>query len=499
VLLFSLMVTTYYLARHGLYTALERLLSKRCSNAYDLLARLVTLAGLLAPWMTNSAVVLFMTPVAARLVRKYSLPPPPFMVALASSANIGSAGTPVGNSHIVLIMLSTGLLFRDYVKYMLLLAVGGLLLNMFVVYAVYYRGFHDHASGLFRLYGRAGSAGFSADDASPPMHPTASAAGPGAVGSRGSGTAEDATLLTALEDDLEALRGMLSPRMQSTAEEDVFDAGSAVPPVPCCAPCQHVCERVRDRWTAVVEHRTTHRVVGVLSALVTVGMIAAFIAGVSVGLASWTAAVTLAVLHAALRRVDASAALRFVDFGVLIYLCGMFVVIEAINRTGYPSALADFIFGPLDMASAGGLAVFVVVTVVAVNLLSSTPAVLLLIPIVDGLPAPLRFGYWLALAWASTIGSNMTMAGYVRSIAIDPSSAVDHAGRRRTYLRAILCMRAWLHAAPMHATVDRSVHSQVHNERDCDGRLRAPESVPAHVHGASQVWRAQQLAPPRVR
>lgn len=83
----------------------------------------------------------------------------------------------------------------------------------------------------------------------------------------------------------------------------------------------------------------------------------------------------------------------------MLFFAGLFICIEAFNRTGLPTAAEAALFGGLDMASPLGVFVFVVVVTVASNTLSNVPAVLLISPYIESLPPDLAFAYWVIAAW----------------------------------------------------------------------------------------------------
>ncbi len=58
------------------------------------------------------------------------------------------------------------------------------------------------------------------------------------------------------------------------------------------------------------------------------------------------------------------------------------------------------------------------VSVLLSNLLSNVPAVLLLDPLVEGLPADVREAAWLALAMSSTLAGNLTVLGSVANLIV---------------------------------------------------------------------------------
>lgn len=103
VLLFALMGVSHYLEHAGLFARLSaHALGSRLS-ARGLLTLLVLVSGLLSALLLNDTVCLFLTPVVCEVCVRRKLPLGPYLLALATSSNIGSAATLVGNPQNILI------------------------------------------------------------------------------------------------------------------------------------------------------------------------------------------------------------------------------------------------------------------------------------------------------------------------------------------------------------------------------------------------------------
>ncbi|KAK4571519.1 hypothetical protein RGQ29_030093 [Quercus rubra] len=85
-LLFGAMVVSVYLERADMFKYLGKLLSWKSRGAKDLICRVCLISA-----------ISILTEFVLKIARQHNLPPHPFLLALASSANIGSAATPIGN------------------------------------------------------------------------------------------------------------------------------------------------------------------------------------------------------------------------------------------------------------------------------------------------------------------------------------------------------------------------------------------------------------------
>lgn len=91
------MLITVYLEREGLLDVLVSNLLHTTASGIALLLKLTLLSAALSALFTNDTVCVFMTPIVCRACAKAKLPYGPFLMSLATSANVGSAATLTGN------------------------------------------------------------------------------------------------------------------------------------------------------------------------------------------------------------------------------------------------------------------------------------------------------------------------------------------------------------------------------------------------------------------
>ncbi|MCA9544357.1 MAG: anion transporter, partial [Myxococcales bacterium] len=96
-LLMGVMGMGAFLVVDGFFEAVEARLAPLTARPARLLGAIVWGAGGLAALITNDAVCLLGAPLVVRLTRRGGLPPVPYLLALATAANTGSAATLVGN------------------------------------------------------------------------------------------------------------------------------------------------------------------------------------------------------------------------------------------------------------------------------------------------------------------------------------------------------------------------------------------------------------------
>lgn len=113
-LLFGLMVVSAQLRLGGFYARLTETLARASLAPARLLGLLVATVGALAAVFSNDVICLAVAPVLVDICARRRLDPVPFLLALACAANVGSAGTLIGNPQNMLIGQRLGLSFTGF-------------------------------------------------------------------------------------------------------------------------------------------------------------------------------------------------------------------------------------------------------------------------------------------------------------------------------------------------------------------------------------------------
>lgn len=108
-LLLGLMVVSAQFRLGGFYSSFTTWLAARPVAPMTLLAYVVMAAGVLSSLLSNDIICLAMAPVLLEGCARRGLDPVPFLLALACSANVGSAATLIGNPQNMLIGQVLGL------------------------------------------------------------------------------------------------------------------------------------------------------------------------------------------------------------------------------------------------------------------------------------------------------------------------------------------------------------------------------------------------------
>ncbi len=128
-LLLGVMGMGAILSVDGFFDHLESALVAWAKTPGRLLGALIWGSGVMSALITNDAVCVLGAPLVVRLVQRHRLPPLPFLLALATSANTGSVATLVGNPQNMLCGILGQLQYRDHLLLMAPVALIGLVIN----------------------------------------------------------------------------------------------------------------------------------------------------------------------------------------------------------------------------------------------------------------------------------------------------------------------------------------------------------------------------------
>jgi len=129
VLLLAMMVLAAHLHEAGFFEWGASVALRVTRTPQGLLTLLVFSVGVLSAFLTNDAVCFLVAPVLVHVIRRAQLGPTLFLVALATSANIGSVMTIVGNPQTMIVGSLSNLEFHRYFLLMAPLGIVCLGLN----------------------------------------------------------------------------------------------------------------------------------------------------------------------------------------------------------------------------------------------------------------------------------------------------------------------------------------------------------------------------------
>jgi Na+/H+ antiporter NhaD/arsenite permease-like protein len=108
-----------------------------------------------------------------------------------------------------------------------------------------------------------------------------------------------------------------------------------------------------------------------------------------------------------------------VDWGLLVFFIGLFIIVGGADRAGLTRVLLE----PVSTWNLHRIPMFAAATAVLSNIVSNVPAVMLLRTLVPGFPN-MHTG-WTALAMSSTLAGNLTITGSIANIIVVERAAAE--------------------------------------------------------------------------
>jgi Na+/H+ antiporter NhaD/arsenite permease-like protein len=133
VLLLGMMLISAYLYLAHFFEWAAELVLKFSQNPVRLLLYVTLTSGILSALLVNDTICLMLTPLVVAVIRRGKLPLLPFLIALATSANVGSVATLVGNPQNMIIGHYSHISFLEFSSTMLPVALVGLAINFFIL------------------------------------------------------------------------------------------------------------------------------------------------------------------------------------------------------------------------------------------------------------------------------------------------------------------------------------------------------------------------------
>jgi Na+/H+ antiporter NhaD/arsenite permease-like protein len=133
VLLLGMMLIAAYLHLAGFFGWAADWILRHAGTPHRLLLYVMLASAILSALLVNDTVCLLLTPLVVAVILHSRLPLFPYLMALATSANIGSVATLVGNPQCMIISHSSGLPFLRYAAVMLPVAAVSLVINYVVL------------------------------------------------------------------------------------------------------------------------------------------------------------------------------------------------------------------------------------------------------------------------------------------------------------------------------------------------------------------------------
>ncbi|XVE58499.1 hypothetical protein DITRI_Ditri04bG0174400 [Diplodiscus trichospermus] len=442
-LLFGTMVVSIYLERADMFKYLGKLLSWKNRGPKDLICRICGISAISSALFTNDTSCVILTEFVLEIARKHNLPPLPFLLALATSANIGSAATPIGNPQNLVIAVQGKISFGDFLIGILPAMLAGLLVNSLLLLCMYWRLLSTKQHDYYAI----GKAVPDANAVNVHCFSPAAVTHSSSLSSQeqnskletkntqssldiNENTAHVETIenLTSCAYEKEMVQMVSNNALESSAilitvtSDDSSERSDQEIPLLSNKKYRAKAalsvessksqgkENFTKRWERTMWKPCVY--------LVTLGMLVSFLMGLNM---SWTA-ITAALALIVLDYRDAQPCLTKVSYPLLIFFCGMFTTVDGFNMTGIPSTIWKLVEPYAKINNVFGITVLAIVILVISNLASNVPAVLLLGGPVAASAVAISATHekkaWLILAWVSAVAGNLSLLGSAANLIV---------------------------------------------------------------------------------
>uniref|UniRef100_A0A7N0U5Z7 Citrate transporter-like domain-containing protein n=1 Tax=Kalanchoe fedtschenkoi TaxID=63787 RepID=A0A7N0U5Z7_KALFE len=421
-LLFGTMVVSVYLERADMFKHLGALLSWKSRGARDLLCRVCLVSAVSGALFTNDTTCVVLTEFVLKVTRQHELAPHPFLLALASSANIGSSATPIGNPQNLVIAVQSGVSFGDFLLGIFPSMAVGVAVNAVIILVMYRKAL----SAAEKDEEASQAEAVSDEDVSSHQFSPATMSHLDSFRSEDQISLPEASQISsapALRNRTPFAESASISRDASQAPRASMDAANSADDDERSSTSAYTKGWRRLLWKSCVY-------------LVTLGMLVSLLAGLNM---SWTA-IAAALALVVLDFKDARPCLEKVSYSLLLFFCGMFITVDGFNKTGAPSALWDFVEPYSQFNRATGKIILALVILVLSNVASNVPTVLLLGARVAASAAAISPAdekkAWLFLAWVSTVAGNLSLLGSAANLIVcEQARRSEHFGYTLSFWR----------------------------------------------------------------
>jgi Na+/H+ antiporter NhaD/arsenite permease-like protein len=139
IFLLGMMILVAHFQYSGLFDWIAIHVSSVARTRLQLLLILVLTSGILSAFFVNDTICLIFTPIVLVVTERLEVPPIPYLIALATSANIGSVMSVTGNPQNALVGISAHLSFLSFLFHLAPVALIGLAVNAAVLALFFHR------------------------------------------------------------------------------------------------------------------------------------------------------------------------------------------------------------------------------------------------------------------------------------------------------------------------------------------------------------------------
>ena len=310
-LLLGMMILIAYLKIANCFKFLSYWILKHSKSPFILLCLVVFASGILSALFVNDTICLMFTPLLLVTLKQARINPVPFLIALATSSNLGSVTTLTGNPQNMLIGVFSHWPYLKFTLLMLPIGIAGLVIDIVVIYLLLRKDFHRQNIDTANI------------------------------------------------------------------EKPIFDL------------------------------KLIKKAIAVLCA-----MMLGFIISGNLPLVAITGGVAIIILA----RIRPSLAFERIDWSLLLFFCGLFVVVGGVNKVNILNKSYNLFQPFFGGTTSTQITTFSIFSVILSNIVSNVPFVMFSGQWIDKFKDPHTM--WLVLAMSSTFAGNLTIVGSVANMIV---------------------------------------------------------------------------------
>lgn len=144
IFLLGIMILVAHFQLSGFFDWIAVNVARVARTRFQLLVLIVFTSGLLAAFFVNDTICLIFTPIVLAVADRLDAPPFPYVIALATSANIGSVMSVTGNPQNAVIGIAAHFSFLGFLAHLAPVSLIGLALNVALLTLFYHRDILHH-------------------------------------------------------------------------------------------------------------------------------------------------------------------------------------------------------------------------------------------------------------------------------------------------------------------------------------------------------------------
>ncbi|KAN0038491.1 hypothetical protein ACTA71_000669 [Dictyostelium dimigraforme] len=424
ILLMSMMMLSNYMEQANIWGMASKILLWKCKSTSIFMIRVCLVSSIMSSILTNDTVCVTLTPIVINACKSTNLPFFPFLMAIATSANIGSSALPVGNPQNMIIATAGGLNFFNFFKVSIVSSILGVSINTLLLLLYFKKDLKNYNLNFNQLI----------ETNTTIMTTTIE------DGAHNQNEKEMENNIIIINKKMEEEEEEEKEEDNINLNEEITNNGHSILIASSMdsidlSDCSIINENIKKKENLfqvyfITKEKSIETLsniiklifkvrVAIILALVLIG----FFIGMHMG---FTVLFGVSILMICERK-DISDIINSVDWELLLFFSGLFVLVEGFDRQFAKEAwiiLEPFV--PIDSSHLNVLKIFIfsILILVLCNILGNVPLVLSLSPrLLEALAPDFT---WILLAFVSTVAGNLTLVGSVANLIVAEKSKSYH-------------------------------------------------------------------------